>query len=429
MQPDSYNQTDIDLLERTIIVGILMTDEPVDEVFKILEVDDFSEDYRSIVKQIIEVQSQNIKPDLVTVGMKSQPMKKQLLEILDYPITRLTDGESIIEKARILKGERIKYDLTHAFSSNYDIDMIRDKMATLEQRGTSKLLNKDELLDLLDANLQTIAGTDMRYPFTLLNDATRGISKGQYIVVAGRPSVGKSTFLDNVAEYIARRGKSVLFASAEMSAEMITTRILSRIMKVNLFDMQNIKNLDKLKYKKAKDDFPNIHCFSFGSVEGLERLLASKRVEFDIVMVDYLQLLEPKKRYRSMYERATFVSNELKLLATKHNIPIMVASQFSRVADKQQPKMSDLRDSGAIEQDADVIISLWRDDSDADLEVSHNMQKVRLDLLKNRNGYTFANHDSFESFLMFKKDEFKFFNADLTHGEEQNNNKNNKKSG
>lgn len=417
MQPNYFVQTDFELLESTIITGILLCESPLDEVFRILDVEDFSEKFQPIVRRIIELQHKKIQPDFVTVGMKNEPTKKILMGILDYPITRLTEPDAIIEKATILKGERIKCDLATSFTNDYDIQLIREKMARLERSGSAKLLNKEELMNLMDDSLLSIAGTDMGYPFHLINNATRGIARGQYIVVAGRPSVGKSTFMDNVAEYLARKGKRVLFASAEMSAEMITTRILSRIMKVDLFDMANIKNINKTKFEQAKRDFPSLHCFSFGSVESLERLLMDKKIQFDIVMVDYLQLLEPKKRYRSMYERATFVSNELKLLATRFNIPILVASQFSRVADKEQPKMSDLRDSGAIEQDADVIISLWRDDKDADLEIDKNIQKTRLDLLKNRNGYTFKNSDNFESFLMFKKDEYKFYNADFTREE------------
>lgn len=111
-----------------------------------------------------------------------------------------------------------------------------------------------------------------------------------------------------------------------------------------------------------------------------------------------------------MYERITDVSAELKKMATKFNIPFICASQFSRKAAGLQPKLSDLKESGALEQDADVVISLWKDNRDDGLTNDLVTDKIYIDLLKNRNGYTYYNNPDggHEYAMMFKKDEYKF---------------------
>ncbi len=116
-----------------------------------------------------------------------------------------------------------------------------------------------------------------------------------------------------------------------------------------------------------------------------------------------------------MYERITNVSGELKAMATKYNLPFICASQFSRKAEGNQPNLADLKESGALEQDADVVISLWRHKEDDEFNIQEHLSTVRIDLLKNRNGWTFINTDSKIYSIMFKKDEFRFYDTETKY--------------
>ena len=205
--------------------------------------------------------------------------------------------------------------------------------------------------------------------YSNLDFYTRGCLRGCMIVLAARPGMGKTDFAINLAINGARHKKNCLFVSLEMSREELTKRIISTSLdiskrKVNTMSLSDkekdnvLDNLGDITKNIYVDDKPIV---SMSIIHN--KILTLKRLKnIDLVIIDYLQLITEKSE-NSKYEQITNISRQLKLAAKDANIPIIVLSQLSRVVESRSstvPKLSDLRDSGAIEQDADQVLFLYR---------------------------------------------------------------------
>jgi replicative DNA helicase len=318
------------------------------------------------------------------------------------------DRETLITHCKIVMEAYVKRELYSKMVQNEEITSIMDTVAQLERSGTDKFFKPKEIaLQVIAAFDQSREG-DVAYPFMQINRATNGIHKGQVVIIAGRPSAGKSTFVENVASYVASKGKKVLFASAEMPARDIGLRIVSRRTGINMFYANaSLTPFERNYVEKTANDIADssLYIHEFESVAQLEQVIKDKARDFDLVCVDYLQLIKPMAKTRSRYEEATAVANEITRLAKKYHLPFLVAAQFNRNAENNQPTMADLKESGQIEQNADVIISLWQDPKDG---INNDRQMVRFDVLKNRNGYTIGNYGDNKLFLYFNKKLFQF---------------------
>ncbi|ETO91350.1 MAG: replicative DNA helicase [Candidatus Xenolissoclinum pacificiensis L6] len=216
--------------------------------------------------------------------------------------------------------------------------------------------------------------------FTELNNLTGGFQTSDLIVVAGRPSMGKTALVVNQSLYVAEdfkkseNGKSVLFFSLEMSAEQIANRMLSIKAQVNSFRMRTGKlskeeqiNVLKVSGELSElplfiDDTPNLSIFQ---VRSKIRHQCMKN-NVGIVFIDYLQLLNSNhsKRYDSRVQEVSEITKGLKQIAKEINIPIVALSQLSRSVEQREdkkPQLSDLRESGSIEQDADLVMFIYRE--------------------------------------------------------------------
>ncbi|MDH5680129.1 MAG: replicative DNA helicase, partial [Spirochaetota bacterium] len=244
-----------------------------------------------------------------------------------------------------------------------------------------------------------------------LDDLTGGFQASDLIIIAARPSMGKTALCLNIAENVGMKSKKgVAFFSLEMSKQQLCQRLISSYSRL---DSQKIRTgkIDKSafptianavsKISKAKiylDDTPGINTLE---IRAKSRRLMT-RDQIDLIIVDYLQLisLASSKRVDNRQNEIAEISRSLKNLARELNIPIIALSQLSRSVETRggdhRPKLSDLRDSGAIEQDADVVIFIYRDEyyqpDDESLK-----GKAELIISKQRNGPTGAVHVAFSS--------------------------------
>lgn len=242
-----------------------------------------------------------------------------------------------------------------------------------------------------DDNLETIAGgvdevlEDMRLSkqtgcigldtgFPSLNHYIGGLQKGKLYIVGARPSMGKSSFVMNVAEYVAKT-HNVLFISLEMSRKEYAQRMLfSRAnVDVNKINCGTITDDDIERVSKQKHELDNLKLYietktpcRVSDIELAIINLQASRGSCDLVVVDYLQLLTPMgKNSKNREVEVAEMSRDLKSLAIKYQVPIIVLSQLSRALESREdkrPMLSDLRESGAIEQDADVVTFLYRNE-------------------------------------------------------------------
>lgn len=209
--------------------------------------------------------------------------------------------------------------------------------------------------------------------FNRLDDMTTGFQNGELIVLAARPSVGKTALALNIARNAAEKGHGVAFFSLEMNRQQLVMRLLSgdaRIDNIRLRSSSKLRDGEQedLDYAAAQlsecqffiDDTPSIGIFS---IRARARQLWTQH-KIGLIILDYLQLIRPPKPVNSQQEWVSFLSASMKGLARELNIPVIVLSQLSRAPEQRsgqhKPVLSDLRDSGAIEQDADIVIFLYR---------------------------------------------------------------------
>jgi replicative DNA helicase len=271
-------------------------------------------------------------------------------------------------------------------------------------------------LDYLHEHRGEING--IRTGFGDLDSLTTGLQKSDLVIVAARPSVGKTSLALNIAEFAAARDrKSVGIFSLEMSKEQLVLRLLSSVANI---DSQRLRTgfLDEMDFTRIApamntlseapiyiDDTPNISTMELRTKA--RRLQAEAGL--DLVIVDYLQLMQATTTTRdaNRVQEVAEISRGLKALARELKIPVIALSQLSRqpeMRESKEPRLSDLRESGSIEQDADLVMFLWREKERGGEDQSTDGEVIKLKLAKHRNGPTG------EIDLWFKKAQTRFVN-------------------
>ena len=211
--------------------------------------------------------------------------------------------------------------------------------------------------------------------FSKLDEKTSGLQKGDLVVVAGRPSMGKTSFCMNLAEYAAiEQGLTVAVFSMEMPGEQLSTRLISSLGRVNSTrlrtgqltddDWPRITNAVSL-LSKAKIHVNDAAGLSPIDLRSQARRLAREQDGLDMIVIDYLQLMQSSESNENRATEIANITRSLKMLAKELEVPVIILSQLNRSLEQRpdkRPVMSDLRESGAIEQDADVIFFIYRDE-------------------------------------------------------------------
>ena len=271
-------------------------------------------------------------------------------------------------------------------------------------------------LDYLHEHRGEING--IRTGFQDLDSLTTGLQKSDLVILAARPSVGKTSLALNIAEFAAARDrKSVGIFSLEMSKEQLVLRLLSSVANI---DSQRLRTgfLDEMDFTRIApamntlsgapiyiDDTPNISTMELRTKA--RRLQAE--VGLDMVIVDYLQLMQATATSKdaNRVQEVAEISRGLKALARELKIPVIALSQLSRqpeMRESKEPRLSDLRESGSIEQDADLVMFLWREKDRGSDDQAAEGEVIKLKLAKHRNGPTG------EIDLWFKKAQTRFVN-------------------
>lgn len=270
-------------------------------------------------------------------------------------------------------------------------------------------------LDRMHQNRGQLMG--LRTGYTAIDTITQGLQNSDFIVLAARPSVGKTSLALNIAENVSlREGKSVGVFSLEMSKEQLVLRLLSSVTKINSFNLRSgqVSGVDFDKIANALGTLSNAKMFIDDTVNisVMELRTKARRLKMeqglDLLIVDYLQLMQPGQQSRdgNRVQEVSDISRGLKALARELGIPIIALSQLSRqteAREKGEPRLSDLRESGAIEQDADVVIFLYRDGERSD-DAGVTGEAINFNVAKHRNGPTGSGQ------LWFRKEETRFVN-------------------
>ena len=399
--------------EDSVIGSMLVENDTVADVCAMLKADDFFHEPNSVIfAAIADLFDENIPVDVVTVsnrlnqnnqleGIGGVPYLSSL--ILNVPTTENVEyyANIIKDKSKLRKlifaSRKI---LNYAYKDDDPTDKIIDKSEREILDISSDLDNSAEHIsdiipivydDYIKKSQMSGDVTGIPTGFRRLNHATGGLHDGELIIIAGRPGMGKSSLAVNIAEHAAiKENIPVAIFNLEMPKTQIVNRIISS---QALVDSQSIRNgdfkiedwqnicevIDKISLAPIYiDDKSTINVREIKAI--CKRLKQTKKL--GMVVIDYLQLMEGQGREENRQNEISKISRGLKVMAKELNIPVIALSQMSRNSEQKNrtPMLSDLRESGAIEQDADIVMFLYRKEDTMDKSL------VDVNIAKNRSG-------------------------------------------
>ncbi len=319
---------------------------------------------------------------------------------------------------------------SNAYDNSVDINTILDEaerkiLNVVSDRRTTEFRTIKDVVNSTKANLEKLSTmngeiTGLSTGWERIDKITAGLHEGQLIIIAARPAVGKSALALNLATNAAiNSNASVAIFNLEMSAESLASRMISCLGHVEGYKLAtgNLQNdWDKVNEALAKlentnifiDDTPGI---TIGEIRSKCRRLANSETGLDLVVIDYLQLISSAANYGgNRQQEVSDISRALKLMSLELKVPVVALAQLSRSAEQRKenprPILSDLRESGSIEQDADIVAFLYREDYyKKELETKDQISDLEFIIAKHRNGATGTIP------LRFKRDISKFFSV------------------
>lgn len=394
-------------IERIILGSLLKQNNLYDRVESIIDKEDF---YDETHKKIYELIEDKISKGKIANILTLMGLFDDFGIDSDY-VVKLTEDlislENIIYYVEILRelslrrklislGEDMKSSATkQSLNIDEQVNKIENTILNINKQqntkktiefflGASDLFKKTETMI---KNKKNICGISSG--FKDLDRTTGGFRKGELTILAARPSVGKTALAVNIGINVALQKIGVLFISLEMPYDQICSRMISSLSKVPLYNLMHGKMLmgelkECMKHIQKFSELPYfIHDSSFLDISSLRLIIKQMKRQHNIelVIVDYLQLMETIAK-ESREQEISKISRSLKLIAKDTDLPLLVLSQMSRDIEKRKegdgPKLSDLRGSGSIEQDADLILFLYKDKESTD--------PIKLFVAKNRNG-------------------------------------------
>lgn len=428
--------------EQAVLGGLMLDGNSWEQVAeRLTEHDFYRADHRVIYRAIATLALQDKPIDVITISERLEAQAELNdaggLAYLGEIAKNTPSAANIRAYADIVKERAVLRQLievgTEISDSGFEpkgrlaeelVDAAEQKVFAIAERGAKARSGPRGIADVLTTTVERIeelyesdsAVTGMPSGFTDLDKLTAGLQKSDLIIVAGRPSMGKTTFAMNIAEYVGMMGdRPVLIFSMEMPAEQLAMRMLSSLGRI---EMQRIRSgqLDdgdwpRLSSAIAMMSEKKVFIDDTGALGPSEVRARARRVvreqgDLGLIVLDYLQLMKVSGSSEHRAAEISEISRSLKSLARELNVPIIALSQLNRSLEQRtdrRPMMSDLRESGALEQDADLILFIYRD------EVYHKDSPAKgtaeIIVAKQRNGpigtvrLTFLGHYSrFENF-------------------------------
>ncbi|MCH5171416.1 MAG: replicative DNA helicase [Erysipelotrichales bacterium] len=432
------------LVEKSLLGAMLISEQALITCLGSLVEDDFYEKNaanRVVFQAIKRLNDNHNNVDVVTVYSELENMKKQEIVGVDYlhdlsenaiGLTSLEHYIKMLKDCTLLRSLLIKMeDIKEKYNKGIDgtvsdfVAQSGDEIASIvAQRRVAEFISLNEYVQRVNQDLMTYKETredhliGITTGFRKLDNLTNGFQKENMIVLAARPSVGKTALALNFALTAARStGKTVAFFSLEMSGDLLARRILAidSGVELNKITTGYLNKEDRLKIKTSTNRLANMHIhiddtpsIKMADLIAKARKFQNNHNDLAMILIDYIGLItssdKPKGDFNRQLEVSDF-SRKIKDLARTLKVPVVVLCQLSRDVEKREnkePVMSDLRESGAIEQDADLVILLSPDgmrkkkegakgedqeEKDKNSSLS-STQLVRVNLAKNRNGQT-----------------------------------------
>ncbi|HBT81000.1 MAG TPA: replicative DNA helicase [Candidatus Yanofskybacteria bacterium] len=412
--------------EKSLLGSLLIDREAINKVVDFLRPEDFyNRNHQIIFEAIITLFEKREPIDLLNLSNRLQDSGNLDisggLSYLTSLASSVATSAHATSYAKITQRKKMLRDLIDAanyisglvYQEDEDVETLLDdaekKLFSVSQRSLSKTLMP--LKDTLSAAMERITNQDdgvlrgHKTGYADMDSTLGGLQKSDLIILAARPSVGKTAFALNLALNIAQQGVPVGVFSMEMSVDQVVDRLIAARSGVSLWKLRT----GKLSHQEEHNDFLRITtaCEELGqmpifiddspSPNILQMRTMARRLQSEhglgLLVIDYLQLMTSRKDYNSPVQQVTEISRGLKGLAKELNIPVLALSQLSRAIEQRdghKPRLSDLRDSGSIEQDADLVMFIHREDkiNRENAERDGKLNIAQLVIAKHRNGPT-----------------------------------------
>ncbi|OGZ66042.1 MAG: replicative DNA helicase [Candidatus Staskawiczbacteria bacterium RIFCSPHIGHO2_02_FULL_34_10] len=408
------------------LLGCLMLDKnAIIKVADFINEQDFYKDtHKEIYSAMVELFEKMEPIDIISVSTRLRE-KEKLEKIggssyLTSLINIVPTATHVTNYAKIVREKKVLRDLIEAslqigldaFDESQDVDVLLDKaekkVFSIGQKSLSQAFI--QIKDILGETFERIdqlskhQGDFRGIPtgFAKLDNMLAGLQRSDLVILAARPSMGKSSMALDIAKNIAVfQNLPVGIFSLEMSKDQIVDRMIASQANIDLWKLRT----GKLQDGKDDSDFARIqsamgtlseapiYIDDMGTTNILQMRAMARRLQSDaglgLIIVDYLQLMDTNNKYATPIQQVTENSRALKSLAKELNIPVLVLSQLSRKVEERtphRPMLSDLRESGAIEQDADVVLFIYREDKYNENSLEKNIAEIMV--AKHRNGPT-----------------------------------------
>jgi replicative DNA helicase len=409
--------------ERSVLGAILVHNDAFNLAAQVIDSRDFYRDaHRRIFDRMVALNERHDAIDFVT--LKEELTRSGELDEVGGPayVASLADGvpraTNVEYYARIVKEKSTLRNLiyaankivTNAYEADQESDLILDEaesaiFAVADDRLKAGFvamrdLVKDSFPKIEQLFEQKRLITGVPTGFVDVDEMTRGLQAGDLVIVAARPSMGKTSLVLNIAQYVASLGDQVVgFFSLEMSKESLFLRLLTSEAQIDAHRLMSgaIGGNDYHRISHALEKLNSMKLFidDTANVGVLEMRAKSRRLQaehgLNLLVIDYIQLMSGRGRFENRTLELASISRSLKGLAKELNVPIVVLSQLSRAPESRsdhRPQLSDLRESGALEQDADVVVLIYRDDVYNRDPNSPDAGTAELIVAKQRNGPT-----------------------------------------
>ncbi len=418
--PDKLPPQNVDA-EQSLLGCLMLDKDAIVKVVDLVHPEDFYKGvHKDIYQAMFDLYEKSEPIDILSVSSRLKE-KEQLTEIggssyLSSLINTVPTASHVGKYAKIVRHKKILRDLISAsheisslgFDESEDIEVILDKaektVFDIGQRSLTQAFTpmKDilpetfERLDRLSKHGGELRG--IRTGFRDLDNKLSGLQKTDLIILAARPAMGKTTLALDIARNVAvRENLPVGIFSLEMGKDQIVDKFIAATGNIDSWRLRTGKLQDddfqRVQHAMGSLSEAPIYIDDAGSVNILQMRAMARRLQaskgLSLLIVDYLQLMQPMNRFASPVQQVSENSRALKILAKELDVPVLVLSQLSRAVEQrvpQIPMLSDLRESGSIEQDADIVMFIYREDKYNENSLKKNVAEVIIS--KHRNGPT-----------------------------------------
>jgi replicative DNA helicase len=434
------------IAEQSVLGAAFLSKYALQKICDELTAESFYMDaHAKIFECMVELKSESIPVDMTTVSARLKD-KKQLTSIgdVDYLLALINSVPTaanvdyyinlVQQKALLRKLIDTTNEIsTNAYNEEMDFNELIDSaerkiFSVSKMRRGTEFRNIQDVLTKTQADLEQLASlgsdvTGLSTGFGNIDKMTTGLHPTELIIIAARPGMGKTAFMLNLATSVAADNKTVAVFNLEMNAEQVATRMISSLGQITITKLRtgHLEHNDWKRVNEAMSQLADTNIFiddtpgiTIGEIRAKCRRLAASPSGLDCVIIDYLQLITSSEHYGgNRQQEVSDISRSLKTMALELNIPVIAASQLSRDVEKRddkRPLMSDLRESGSIEQDADMVAFLYREDYyNKEARNAEGTSESEFILGKNRSGPTgtvdLLFKGSTSTFLNYKKEE------------------------